>query len=47
MKNAGANPLLMTFDKAKIPQFAPAPPGYSVIPPDYGVTKLLRKLMGR
>ena len=33
VRNGGV--VVMTFDKAKLPRFSPAPSGYSVIPPDY------------
>ena len=35
VRNAVDTPVVMTFDKARLPQFSPAPSGYSVIPPDY------------
>ena len=35
VRNSVDHPVVMTFDKAKLPKFYPAPSGYSVIPPDY------------
>jgi len=35
VRGATSSPVIMTFDNAKLPKFADAPPGYSLIPPDY------------
>ena len=35
VQNATDHPVIMTFDECKLPQFAPAPADYSLIPPDF------------